>query len=122
MCTVQKKISINIYIIKIQKLSISLIALLFIANIYSQNLIRNGGLETGNLNPWVAWNPSGIASISKGNAHTGSYAVQLSNNECSIEQVVSGLKPNTQYELSGWCKLASQQNSVGIGAKHFGGT
>lgn len=105
-----------------RKISFFLILFLFIGNIYSQNLVPNGGFEIGSLSPWAPWNPGGTASLSNGNAHTGTYSVQLNGGECSIEQVVSGLRPNTTYHFSGWCKLANAQNVVAIGAKNFGGT
>lgn len=104
-----------------RKLFLSISLLLSIAN-FAQNLITNPSFETGAIAPWSSWNPAGQASLSNNNPHTGTYSVQLNGGECSVERVISGLKPSTQYRYSAWASLASTTNNVVIGVKSFGST
>jgi hypothetical protein len=82
--------------------------------------INNGGFETGNLSAWYSWNPKGTTTVSSGKAHTGTYAVLESGGECSIEQVVSDLQPNTTYAFETWAKMGAEGQSVNIGVKNYG--
>jgi hypothetical protein len=44
-----------------------------------------------------------------------------STSEVSVEQVVSGLTPNTIYVFSGWGEVASSGDTVVFGVKEYGG-
>lgn len=54
-----------------------------------------------------------------GFTRTGFGSVQLSAGGCGIEQVISGLEPNTTYELSGWGKSPNGA-TLKIGVVDFG--
>ena len=83
------------------------------------NLVVNSGLETGSFSPWTSWNTAGISSS---NARTGSYCIYTGNNNCSAEQVITGLSPNTTYTLRAYARVAVSGEGVKLGVKDFGGT
>ena len=71
----------------------------------SQNLLSNSSFDTGGdktftLAPWKASGNAGVweteHSVSKPKA------VKLLGGAASVEQLVTGLKPNTEYRFSGW--------------------
>jgi hypothetical protein len=67
-------------------------------------LAQNPGFETG-LTPWTSY---GNASVVTSNAHSGTRAVQLTYAApwgSGVEQVITGLLPNTTYALSAWARL-----------------
>ncbi len=69
-------------------------------------LITNGDFETGDKTGWSC--NSGTSTIVT-DAHSGNYALQLSNpsqwGEAAVRTI--GVKPNTQYEVSWWSKRVS---------------
>ena len=69
-------------------------------------LITNGDFETGDKSGWSC--NSGTSTIVT-DAHSGNYALQLSNPSAWGEAAVRtiGVKPNTQYEVSWWSKRVS---------------
>lgn len=89
--------------------------------VYTIPLFGNGGFETGSLSPWSSW--GGGASIQSSNMQSGTKCIQLTgSNETAIEQVVTGLKPNTTYRLSGSAKVVTSGSSVNLGVKNHGNT
>jgi hypothetical protein len=83
----------------------------------------NPGFETGSLPPWTIWQPAGggTPTVVNTTVHSGSYAVKISGGRGSIEQIVTGLKPWTQYTLSAWIKLSTTSDSITLGAKLYRG-
>ena len=69
-------------------------------------LITNGDFETGDKSGWSC--NSGTSTIVT-DAHSGNYALQLSNPSAWGEAAVRtiGVKANTQYEVSWWSKRVS---------------
>ena len=69
-------------------------------------LIENGDFETGDK---TGWNCNSGTSAIVTDAHSGSYALQLTNpsqwGEAAVRTI--GIKPNTQYEVSWWSKRVS---------------
>lgn len=104
---------------------IALLAFILISNqsIHSQNLLQNGGFETASLPPWTTWTPNGSSTVTivASNQRSGSYAVQINSRTASLEQVITGLSPNTAYIFSGWVKCAAGA-TVWVGVKDFGGS
>jgi Carbohydrate binding domain len=82
-------------------------------------LLTNGGFESGSLSPWSPWN---TANISNSNQRSGSNCVSLGALTNSVEQVITGLSPNTTYVYSGYGKVANSGEVVSLGAKNFGGS
>jgi hypothetical protein len=82
--------------------------------------VADTGFESGNCSGWTCY--SGASAVT-GNARTGSYAVKLPGGVSSgAEQVVSGLSPNTTYQLEGFAKTSVAGQCVYLGVKNFGGT
>lgn len=100
-----------------------MLALFLCTTSFAQNLILNSGFETGNLQSWSAWQPNGNGTVAvvPSNQRTGSYAVQVNSREASIEQIVTGLSPNTTYLYSVWVKCATGAG-LWVGVKDYGGT
>jgi Fe-S cluster biosynthesis and repair protein YggX len=84
------------------------------------NLVGNPGFESGSLGAWSTW--TSAATIVANNARSGTYATRLSGSVVGVEQVISGLSPNTSYTLKGWGRVGTSGESVLIGVKEFGGT
>lgn len=89
-----------------------------IANV---NLVKNSGIDS-NLNNW---NITGAAILSSADYYVGPGALKL-NGLGSVEQTISGLKPNTNYVLSVWAKLPGTNMSniwhnAYLGIKNYGG-
>ncbi|MEZ0112459.1 hypothetical protein ABH920_006481 [Catenulispora sp. EB89] len=79
--------------------------------------VANPDFETGNL---AGWNAAYNAGVTTTNPHSGTYAGQINaptGGNGSIEQVVSGLIPNTSYTLTGWVR--TDGGSTILGAKQY---
>ncbi|MEZ0109027.1 hypothetical protein ABH920_003037 [Catenulispora sp. EB89] len=79
--------------------------------------VANPDFETGNL---AGWNAAYNAAVTTTNPHSGTYAGQINaptGGNGSIEQVVSGLIPNTSYTLTGWVR--TDGGSTILGAKQY---
>ena len=68
-----------------------------------------------------------IAAVTTANPHSGTYAGQINatpeDGDGAIEQVVTGLTPNTAYTLTGWVR--TDGGATFLGAKQYdaaGGT
>ncbi|MFJ2865593.1 ricin-type beta-trefoil lectin domain protein [Kitasatospora sp. NPDC087314] len=81
---------------------------------YGSNL----GFESGDC---THWNCYGGAAVVAGNAHSGNDSVQLPPNS-GANQTITGLTPNTTYDLTGWAKSGTAGQCVYLGVKDFGGT
>ena len=88
----------------------------------ANNLLRNPGFESGQLDPWMAW---GKASISPNptDARTGKFCIRVDPGDNGFGQIVNGLTPNTTYELTGWLNVHGAGNVpfwIAMGVKDFG--
>ncbi len=79
--------------------------------------ITNPGFETGNTSGWSA---TGNVSITTA-AHSGAYAVSLDAYGARLEQVVTGLCPNTTYTVSAW-GIAKSPGGIYLGVSNYGGS
>ncbi|QTH46746.1 carbohydrate binding domain-containing protein [Cohnella sp. LGH] len=68
----------------------------------NENLIKNGSFETGNLSNWSAWG-SGMKTASVSAQYRDLYGVVI-NGQGAVQQIITGLQPNTTYKLSAWLK------------------
>ena len=82
------------------------------------NLVGNPGYETGSLSPWTN---TGTVSIQTTNVHRGTYSAKVGTGSGATEQVLSGLKSNTTYLLTGWVKTSTSAVTGVIGVKEFDG-
>lgn len=79
--------------------------------------VENAGFESGEPGPW---GPAGYWAIVKdGNARSGTAAARVGGGS-AFYQRVTGLQPNTTYNLRGWAK-AEAGNRVSIGVKEYNG-
>lgn len=70
------------------------------------NLLKNGGFE----NRKQGWTTFGkVTFVSGGKQKNGNYSVELGGDKSGIKQVVKGLKPHTEYQLSGWIKANGER-------------
>ena len=88
--------------------------------VYKLSLLGNGGFENTSIAPWTNW--GGTVSVVTGNARTGTKSIKETGAESSVEQVVTGLSPNTTYKFGGYAKVSASGESVSIGVKNYGGT
>ena len=81
------------------------------------NLLINPGFETGDFTGWgYHYNE---AMIVDSEMRSGNYAASLTNGGSGMEQVVTGLQPNTMYILSGYGKRMNNGAAV-LGVKNYG--
>lgn len=99
-----------------------------------RNLVDSAGFEIRlNYTKWVktGWKKASIQSArgdsinqDKGFTRTGNSSVRLRGggpSEDGLQQVITGLEPNTYYEYAGWLKVdAGQQGKIGV--KDYGGS
>ena len=92
------------------------------SNTGTLDFVRNGNFETGTLSNWTTSGTVSVGSASwAGEYYSGAYAARISGTG-SLEQPLSGLTPNTTYQLTAWLKVDGQGESVVLGASGFGGS
>ncbi|TKC09540.1 family 16 glycosylhydrolase [Pedobacter frigoris] len=88
--------------------------------VYKLSQVENGGFEGASLSPWTSWGST--VSIVTGNARSGTKSIKQTGAQSSVEQVITGLTPNTAYRFAGYAKVSAAGESVSIGVKSYGGT
>lgn len=84
-------------------------------------VLGNPGFEETALSPWGAWNPAGNTAVVTTNFRTGTKAIRQQGGETSLEQVITGLSPNTTYVFGGYAKVSTAGESAMFGVKNYGG-
>ncbi len=81
--------------------------------------IQNPGFENGSTD----WSLNGTTSIDSSNAYSGANALRLANKAAdgTAEQVLTGLTPNTSYELHVFGKVDHNNTDLDVGVKNYGG-
>lgn len=94
-----------------------------------RNRVKNGGFETGDLTSWTKTDQATASAnyaqawfTETADARTGWYALRMGGGVDGVEQAITGLAPNTRYELSAYMKVTAGAESVSLGVKNFGGT
>lgn len=83
------------------------------------NNVRQSDFEKGIVSPWAATYSEDATSVSE--PRSGSKSVRLGTGEDGIEQVLTGLSPNTSYICTAWVK-ADLGEQIQIGVNGFEGT
>lgn len=84
-------------------------------------VLGNSDFEAAALTPWAAWNPAGNTAIVTTNVRSGTKAIRQQGGETSLEQVVTGLSPNTTYVFGGYGKVSAAGQTAMFGVKNYGG-
>lgn len=86
------------------------------------NLASNGTFETGSLANWCNTGAYCVGHTVSSTVHySGSYAGAVTGANSDLEQVISGLTPNTTYTLTANVRSTSGEQTW-FGIKAFGGT
>lgn len=88
-------------------------------SILYDNNVKQAGFENGIVSPWTKTYSATAASVSV--PRSCSKSVRLGTGEDGIQQVLSGLSPNTSYVCTAWVKVDSGEQ-IKIGVTNFGGT
>lgn len=83
--------------------------------------LGNPGFEAASVSPWIVWNPAGNTAVVTTNFRSGTKAIRQQGGETSLEQVITGLSPNTTYTFGGFGRVSAAGQSVMFGAKNYGG-
>jgi hypothetical protein len=83
-------------------------------------IVKNGCFENNNLDNWAQWGAGTREVITGANVAYGNYSAKVSGIG-AIEQVLTGLTPNTTYILTANAKIEGTQ-FVALGVKEFDGT
>lgn len=97
------------------------------------NLVQNACFEFGSLEGWMKTDSS-KAELVEGNnwgnawgsgreqhgTGTSQYELQLGPGKDGLEQTVTGLTPNTKYQLSAWMRVSSSDETIVLGVKDAG--
>jgi serine/threonine-protein kinase len=84
------------------------------------NLVADGDFSDSTLSAWnnQVWNTAVVSGGSR-----GGYAAQLTADPTAgISQVITGLKPGTEYELTGWIISDTGNYSTYVGVKDYDDT
>jgi beta-glucanase (GH16 family) len=80
--------------------------------------IENPGFEGGSLGLWQGQYNADVVNT---DASSRNFALRLQGDGSSAQQVISGLKPNMTYVLTGMAKTQDGTNQAAIGVKDYGG-
>lgn len=94
----------------------------------ARNLIINSSFERANLVPWVVMGAStslnnavnGSQAVVDGTTLMGNYSAKFGAGQSGIMQTVTGLQPDTEYELMGKFRVDPGE-SAHLGVKNHGG-
>ncbi|WP_158560414.1 cohesin domain-containing protein [Paenibacillus contaminans] len=81
------------------------------------NLMQNAGFESGTLDSWSTITAE-ITNV-PANVRSGTYAAKITQLGEQVNQVVTGLLPNTKYKLTGYAKMDSGATFIGVNS--YGG-
>ncbi len=96
-------------------------------NLRYRQLLNNGFFERDPSDGWTKTNSqTATIQVSDQNPTVSRYmftrGLQLGSGADGVEQTVTGLQPNTEYELRGFGKAAASGQTIRIGVKSYGGT
>lgn len=80
------------------------------------HFVINGDFETGEQSPWTSYHS---AYITNADVYAGDYAGCVEP-DSSIEQIITGLRPNTTYTFSAYVKVEKEGDTAYLGVKDFG--
>lgn len=90
---------------------------------YTQNIVKNPGFESGDLNDWSYSGNTNVSYVNTG-GHSGKYYLDLWTNAAYTSTVYQDFSdlPNGTYTLSGWVENGGGQTSCWLYASNFAGT
>ncbi len=74
-----------------------------------RNLLKNGNFENKKQS-WITFGK--VAFVSGGQQKNGQFCAELQADKSGVKQVVTGLKPHTEYRLTGWIKAGNGERAV----------
>ena len=93
------------------------------------NLVKNACFEFGTLEGWTP-KLSARAELVRGNdwgndwgkanlhaTGTSKFELKLGPGKGGVEQIIKGLSPNTEYQLSAWMRTSDEKQTASIGIK-----
>ncbi len=92
------------------------------STVYSQNLIKNPGFESGTISPpWSKWfgDENSSITVDTNNVYSGNFCAKLTGPQTYLFQLIS-FEPNTTYKLSATIKT-ELGDTIYLGANDFGG-
>jgi hypothetical protein len=93
----------------------------FVLTAMPNNLLTNGGFETGMLSPWSTSGTSASITSVAGNVYSGTYAIEAPGGGNGVVVNPSGLQANTSYILSFYAK-ADTGNSARVSISNAEGS
>ena len=83
---------------------------------------KTTGACKGTLTKGNFWGVAGLSGVTKTHGTgTSKHELHLGGGVDGVEQIVTGLTPNTQYTLAGWLRVSSAEESVALGVAGHGG-
>ena len=84
------------------------------------NLVADGDFTDSSLS---AWNDQVLNTIVVSGGSRGGYAAQMTGQPTAgVTQILTGLKPGTEYELTGWIISDTDNYSTYVGVKDYDST
>ncbi|MBP3962605.1 fibronectin type III domain-containing protein [Paenibacillus lignilyticus] len=90
-----------------------------LTNTSYKNLLANSDFENG-LNSWTKTNAQ--TAVTESSSFSGWSRVKLGTSADGVQQVITGLSPNTTYTLSGWGSVGASGTTVRLGINSYGGS
>ncbi|WP_372339125.1 DUF5018 domain-containing protein [Cohnella sp. WQ 127256] len=89
----------------------------------SRNILINPGFETGDIAPWGKTGPVEVqGKVVNTNAHNGTYAMELGVGYNGFDKTVTGLTPNTNYQVTAVIKNRFKGDVTFLGVQGYGGS
>lgn len=96
------------------------LSMLAFTQVANANSVQNPGFEQGNSNWKTGWNAAITSDSNHVNSGSSAIKVGAGNNNGSAEQIITGLTPETSYQLRAFAKVHNSNSTIRIGVKNHG--